>query len=444
MEKEDLKEATMEAKDDIARTIRAVAHKQRLEILASLIDRKLAFVDLLHSTKVSRTALANHLSQLTSRGLVERVERGWYQITIDGREMLQAIVQSYIGTQIRVSNERRRMMERYAKMRRGMGRMKKLEELKFKPHWVSHLGCLDGCLQYLGIDVSTPWLYGGTGHAFIINISKDSCPSGPTAWKTEMLFKLGRNLGYAIDGLFAFKSMPDFEEKRKLAWEHIKESIDEGHPCYGWEIGKIADFYIIYGYDDIGYYYKGYFQEDGAGPKPWDEVGESEIGLIEIYSVRPGKSSSDEKTVKDALEFAIEHSKGPESWIFPNYSSGLAGYDTWISGIEDGIASVEGLGYNAAVWGECRHYAVEFLKEAKERLKKLDDELDEAIKHYSVAAENMKKLTKIYPFSSPTDFSKTVKDKEKRAKAVSYLMSVREAEESGLQSLNKIIKGLNL
>ena len=48
--------------------------------------------------------------------------------------------------------------------------MKKLEHLRWKPHWVTHLGCIKGCLNYLGIEVSDAWLYGGTGHAFVINI----------------------------------------------------------------------------------------------------------------------------------------------------------------------------------------------------------------------------------------------------------------------------------
>ena len=65
--------------------------------------------------------------------------------------------------------------------------MKKLENLKWSPKWVSHLGCVKGCLDYLGIDMTDAWLYGASGHAFIRNISEDSCPSGPTAWKTMML-----------------------------------------------------------------------------------------------------------------------------------------------------------------------------------------------------------------------------------------------------------------
>ena len=48
--------------------------------------------------------------------------------------------------------------------------MKKLEHLRWKPRNVSHLGCIKGCLNYLGMEVSDAWLYGATGHAFVINI----------------------------------------------------------------------------------------------------------------------------------------------------------------------------------------------------------------------------------------------------------------------------------
>ena len=110
---------------------------------------------------------------------------------------------------------------------------KRLENLKWKPMWVSHLGCIKGCLDYLKIDISDAWLFGGTGHAFVINIHEVVCPSGPTAWRTDMLFTLGKNLGFAAEGVFGIKSEPDFAEKQKLAWEKIRGAIDEGVPCYG-------------------------------------------------------------------------------------------------------------------------------------------------------------------------------------------------------------------
>lgn len=33
--------------------------------------------------------------------------------------------------------------------------MKKLDNLKWVPRWVSHLGCIKGCLDYLGLDVTS-------------------------------------------------------------------------------------------------------------------------------------------------------------------------------------------------------------------------------------------------------------------------------------------------
>ena len=305
--------------------------------------------------------------------------------------------------------------------------------------WVSHLGSIKGCLDYLGVDVSEAWLYGGTGHAFVINVSRDSCPSGPTAWVTERLFALGRNLGYTIDGVFANKRIPDFQEKKKNAWEHVKESIDEGIPCYGWEL-DMAEFQIIYGYDDVGYYFKGPGSEEGKGPRPWETLGETEIGIIEIYSVRPGTTAPPEQTVKEALEFALEHAKGPEKWIFPNYKSGLAGYDIWIDGIEDGVASRDGLGYNTSVWHACRRNAVDFLKEAKTRLDGMASELGEAIEHYSTVESYLRKATELHPFVWPPDFEVILEDVEKRNKIAGYLRKAREAERSGLEALTKIVE----
>ena len=52
----------------------------------------------------------------------------------------------------------------------GEKQMKKLENCQWKPRWVSHLGCIKGCLDYLGIDLSDAWLYGATGH------SQQACP----------------------------------------------------------------------------------------------------------------------------------------------------------------------------------------------------------------------------------------------------------------------------
>jgi hypothetical protein len=323
-----------------------------------------------------------------------------------------------------------------------MANKKVLENCRWVPRWVGHLGCIQGCLNYLGIEISDPWLYGGTGHAFVINVGEGVCPSGPTAWKTVKLFELGKNLGYTFDGVFGVKHQPDFAELQKRAWEHVQQAIDQKQPCYGWEF-EIPEFYVVYGYDDVGYYYSGPGCDEGKGPKPWQELGDTGIGILELYSVHPGEVADDATTVKQALTFAVEHAASPREWIFENYRAGLEGFDSWIRALQEGTASDMGTRYNAGVWRECRQNAVGFLAEAKERLPGRADALfDEAITHYTAVSKNLGQVAEVYPWKSESSDEDVLPvDDESRA-AVEALQAAKEAEAAGLQTLQKIVQVL--
>lgn len=314
-----------------------------------------------------------------------------------------------------------------------------LEDLKWKPLWTTHIGCIKGCLDYLKMNVSDAWLFGATGHAFIINIHEVVCPSGPTAWKTERMFELGKNTGYTIDGVFTHKQESDFERKKELAWEMTRNALDKNLPCYGWEL-EIPEFYVVNGYDDEGYHYSGPKQDESKSVKPWKELGESDIGIIEMYSVKPSETTNPTKTVKDAFEFALEHSKSPSKWILPKYKAGLDGYDLWISALESGTADGFGMAYNSPVWTECREHAVKFLEEAKGRV---DEEygplFDVAVGRYEEVAKNLKSVTELFPFPPEGDESK---DKDRCVAAADYLRVARKAEESGLGVLERILSTL--
>jgi hypothetical protein len=317
---------------------------------------------------------------------------------------------------------------------------KKLEGLRWKCMWVSHLGCVKGCLEYLNSDVTDAWLFGATGHAFIINMHEVVCPSGPTAWRTEMLFKLAENVGYAIGGVFATKSDADFSEKQKQAWDNTKRAIDKGIPCYGWEL-DIPEYYVVYGYDDVGYYFSGPLCDSGKGPKPWEELGDTQISVLEMYRVQPRHAADDRKTVKEAFEFVLEHAESPEKWLYPKYKAGLDGYDAWINALETGTAHGFGMAYNSAVWSECRHFAVEFLKEARERLAlELNPLFDEAIRHYEMVATNLKRVADTFPFHGIKP--EHIKDETRCRTALEYVTAARNAEESGLKALEKILSRL--
>jgi len=316
--------------------------------------------------------------------------------------------------------------------------MKELENLRWVPRWTSHLGCLKGCLDYLGVDVSDAWLYGATGHAFVINMHEAVCPSGPTAWHTGTVHTLAKNVGCAGEWFFATKREPGFVEAQERAWKIFRSAIDEGIPCYGWELA-VPEFYVLYGYDDVGYYYAGCTHDEGAGPKPWRDLGDTGIGCLELVSVRKGAPADDAATVREALAFALEHAERPAKWIFPGYASGLGGYDAWILSAEAGTAVAVGMGYNAEVWAECRTYGVGFLEEAAERLGgDARPLLEEAAVHYRKVAEGLREVAEIYPFA-PGLSDDPVGVDERTEPAVAALRRAREAEAEGLELLARIV-----
>jgi len=318
-----------------------------------------------------------------------------------------------------------------------------LPGLRWSPMWVTHLGCIKGCLNYLSNEVSDAWLSGSTGHAFIMNIHKDLCPSGPTAFNSEMILHLGRNIGFEAETLVSSKKMLDFKLIRKKSWKNVRKAIDQGFPCVGWEM-DVPEYYVVYGYDGLGYYYSGPLCEDGKGPRKWDTLGDSEIGVLNMSVIKPIAVADDRDTVREALEFAYSFAT-TRRWLNEEYYSGLDAYDRWITALEKKTADGFGTAYNAAVWNECRVQAVAFLAESRQRLAGVcDNEFDNATAYYETVAEGLTQVADLFPFLNTTTPEKNayVKDTQRIASAVTHLKRAREAEKNGLQSLQKIITAL--
>lgn len=318
--------------------------------------------------------------------------------------------------------------------------MKKiLDELKWQPMWVSHMGCIKSGLDYLGVGISRPWLYGGTGHAFIINMYKDACPSGPTAWNTRMLFHLAPNLGYSAEGIKQWKDDSRlFAKKQKEAWDLVRASIDQGLPCYGWQM-EHPDFYLIHGYDKTGYYYSGCEHSEVQGPLPWRELGTWDVTMVEVYRIEPQDPAPVDETVKSALTLAIRYAEHPEESILPGYSSGPAAYDIWAESIEAGTACRDGHAYNADVWLECREMAVDFLKEAKTKLPgRCDAEFDNALNQYAIIRDKLAVVRDLCPQRQDADWESTLQSD----KIAALLREVGVEERKGLECLKGIAAGL--
>jgi hypothetical protein len=252
------------------------------------------------------------------------------------------------------------------------------------------------------------------------------------------MVSLAENIGGKNDILVDWQTDPaKLPENQEKAWNLIRQSIDEGKPCYAFGFGA-PEFYVIYGYDNTGYYCSGPGCDEGAGPVPWNTLGKTDIGVIDVHSITKVPPADDKKTVKDALEFALELSQNPNKWIYPGYTAGPAGYDVWIKAVAEAKANPMGMAFCSVTWMECRKAGVEFLKEANRRLGGIASRpLAEAAEHYDVVARQLANVSQLFPLSGAP-----IEDRQTKNKVLSLLQNARDAEVYGLKALEKIVTEL--
>ena len=320
--------------------------------------------------------------------------------------------------------------------------MNRLDGLEWRGRWASHLGCLKGCLDHLGMQVSDAWLCGATGHAFVLNVHGELCPSGPTAWRAEPIHRLGRNLGYAPELTLGFKHEADFREKQDLAWGRIRTAIDEGLPWFGWEL-SIPEYYLIYGYDHVGYLYRGPDCHEGASPRAWSTVGDSGIGVLEMYAIRPAQPAADATAAAAALRFAVDYALDPSPWTFEGNPTTDDGRRTTVGGYgRNGRRTTDD-----AVWSECRTAAAESLGELLEKLELADLEpLRSAKARYAAVADCLTGVAMVFPFihqlggMGEEEMQAIIRDLARCRRAGALLRSARQEEGQGLRSLEPILQ----
>jgi hypothetical protein len=309
-----------------------------------------------------------------------------------------------------------------------------VEELQWRPHWVTRLGCIEGGLGLLGRDVSRPWLAGTSGYAFALNIEKQLCPSAPFVWDNGEAFDaLAPNVGYTIERVSDGPDL-DADQARRAAWAMVRRALDEGTPCFSFDIGG-GEYFVVFGYDKGGYYYRG-FDNSAQGPIPWQALGTTGIvGVVHMAAVHAAEPADDRMGVRDAIDFALDMQARVEE---DNYTWGLGAYDTWIAALHDPGVNPHGASFNAQYWAECRRLAVDFLKEADVRLADpgLSPLFAEAVADYGEASENLNAVAEMLPMDG--QWGPRLKDQELVGGLVSHLQAARAAEEEGLAALGRI------
>lgn len=297
------------------------------------------------------------------------------------------------------------------------------------------VGCIKSSLDYIGIHVSTGWI--SAPYAFMLNINDQVSSMGPEYWNDRGCFEeLIRNCGGVLKSFSAHKDDENITEKRREAWNMIRDAVDKGLPCYAWEMDKPL-YYLVAGYDESGYYYIDPESMDIMGPKPYDHLGLSDWGILEVHIIRPGSISDNLKTLKDIFEYAINVN---DPALYPpnqGYVMGLKAYGTWGVAIAKGTADLYGIAYNASFWAKCKSAAAMFLEEGKLRIGAWEELFNLAIVNYTNASKALQQLSRLFPLSGT--YRESISEYQKN-KAVNLLGSAHQSEMKGLQEIAGLLE----
>ncbi len=240
---------------------------------------------------------------------------------------------------------------------------KTIPNLKMYPFNTTLMGVLKGVADYFNIAVSDAWLFGGSGHAFLINIHEQLCPSSPYCWNYETFLKLVGNLGISMKdlGFYSAESTPD--ERAKIE-EALKRNIDAETPCSFLNMEN----QLISGYNDSHFIVQQPWPKVDLPFTPktltfhtWRELGD-EIH-INFFTFDKAVKADDEEIIKESLSYALSMTQNPDRHKLDHYHIGLKAYDAWVKAVKDGYGASHGNWWNGTVWWECREMASRYFSE---------------------------------------------------------------------------------
>ncbi len=322
---------------------------------------------------------------------------------------------------------------------------------RVKPRWTTQMWALISCARSLGIDESPAWVYGGTGHAFAMNVHKTLCPSGPTAWQSHRLMaRPASYLGLHVQPHAVSKTDPAAPKRRRDIFQTFRKAIDAGNPAMGWEM-DLPEWYPLVGYDGEDYLFRDFDGRQRAVHHA--KLGQTEIGMSCVMTVARCADDDERLLLREAIRIALDNAAGKHLDNAETYRAGLDAYDTWIDALtmEAPLQADKAMGfgcaYNAAVWADCRRQVPVFLGEMGERLddQELQPLLDKATDAYTQVATAMDDLAELFPFAvdKQTQMDERIADKARRQRGIRALNRARQAEEAALAALGKLADALD-
>lgn len=240
-----------------------------------------------------------------------------------------------------------------------------LTDLKQPPFCSTLMGSLKGAADWFDLDLDVPLFFGLSGHAFLINMHKTLCPSGPYAWDKAGFKRCLANLGILIKEEFWFD--PDTSlEKREQTDSFIRASLNEGKLA----MLEFLEYQLINGFDETGYTFALPWNGQADSERKrlsfgsWEECLGPEL-FVGFKLLEKGELRADfPAMLRDALDYGLDLWKNPTRHVCsPDYGIGFDAWSNWEAGVKTGHGGEHGNWWNAMVWAENREMGAAFFEE---------------------------------------------------------------------------------
>jgi hypothetical protein len=296
----------------------------------------------------------------------------------------------------------------------------KLSNISQPPFQTTLMGVLKGALDYHGIGHSDAAAFGGSGHAFLINVHDEICPSGPYCWRYDSFWPLVRNVGLEVEDLGFFHGQSGPEE-RKAVEAKLRAALDAGVPCSMMNMEN----QLVTGYDDDRLLLA---QPWECSPEvtpatltfgTWAELGD-EVH-VNFFVLRKAEPAPRDQVIRDSLRWACALHFKPDEHSIERYGVGPRAYDNWAKAVEKGMGGSHGNWWNAEVWSECRLMASAWFRELSAADRPTRAELARLlVKDYAEIGELLKSVgDKTMPI--PEKVSTIVELKARELRAVAHI-----------------------
>lgn len=311
----------------------------------------------------------------------------------------------------------------------GKGRPMTLDRLAMPPFSTTLMGVVKGVLDYHGIEVDAPTVFGASGHAFLINIHKQLCPSGPYCWRRDLAEPLLRNLGLEMDDLGFFSSQNSPSDRAAVERE-LREALDGGIPCSLLNMEN----QLITGYAAEGFFAAQPWAPHKVDSPParltfgsWKEFG-NEIH-VNFYTLKKGQRADHRQAVLDSLDYAVDLHTNPARHSLNDYGIGPDAYANWINAVPQWGAS-HGNWWNATVWSECRQMASRYFADIGRRYGGVAQGASELAATYAEIGDALNRLSE-KEMAAVEKVKLLAETKEKEAAAIRKVVALAAALRSG-------------